>query len=94
MKNILFEGKSVIKHTCVGTKASLLGWKSGSFVNFCHFPCSWIFTDPDPGEIQTNVDPGPDSQHCLKKLLHVASEHKMHNELALFFYKYHTVPPF
>jgi hypothetical protein len=37
------------------TKAILKGWKSGLFVNFGQFPCSWIricipTTDPDPGE--------------------------------------------
>ncbi len=35
-------GSDVIKHTYVGTKAILEGWKSGLFVNFCQFPCSWI----------------------------------------------------
>jgi hypothetical protein len=45
------------KHTNVGFKTSLKGWKSVICVNFCQFPCSWI-------RIRSlNTDPDP--QHCL-----------------------------
>jgi hypothetical protein len=48
-----------MKRAYVGTKAILKGRKSGFFVNFGEFPCSWIRIwiripnadrDPDPGE--------------------------------------------
>jgi hypothetical protein len=43
------------KHTNVGKKVVLKGWKSGLFVNFGRCPCSWIRiripnTAPDPRE--------------------------------------------
>ncbi len=55
-KNLLYS--CVIKHTYAGKKAFLKGWKSGLFVNFNQFPCSWIWIripnrdpDPAPGEL-------------------------------------------
>ncbi len=35
--------RQFLKHTCVGTKAFLKGWKSRLFVIFCQFHCSWIW---------------------------------------------------
>jgi hypothetical protein len=51
MKNMLYE----TYHTYVGKKNLVTGWKSGLFVNFGKFSCSWIRIqilnmDPDPGE--------------------------------------------
>jgi hypothetical protein len=40
-----------------GTKDILKGWKSGLFVQFCQFPCSWI------QESKINADPNP--KHCI-----------------------------
>jgi hypothetical protein len=47
------------KHTCIGMKVILKGWRSCSFVNFGPVPCSWIWiripnTDPDPVELKNS----------------------------------------